>query len=205
MWVAFALQKLLTFFSKKFQHICVSLDVNFNESLTNDVVGFEQLGPVIIISIVIFCQLRKGICYIYRVYILPKCVQVYHDSFEPAQEQPTWRPVCPSNTQISLYIHPVWQRFTFIPLWIAWRLKKAHAISEDTDQTTHGWLESSLFARLIVGFVVHLLIFFILSDNRFLYMWNALSFSNFCKVNNSLNSLNVQFSKIIERPKIKYD
>ena len=33
------------FFSKKFPHICVSLDVNFNESLTNDVVSFEQLGP----------------------------------------------------------------------------------------------------------------------------------------------------------------
>ena len=33
------------FFSKKFQRICISLDVNFNESLTNDVVGFEQLGP----------------------------------------------------------------------------------------------------------------------------------------------------------------
>ena len=34
------------FFSKKFQHICVSLDVNFNESLTNDVVSFEQQCPV---------------------------------------------------------------------------------------------------------------------------------------------------------------
>ena len=33
------------FFSKKFQNICVSLDVNFNESLTNDVISFEQLGP----------------------------------------------------------------------------------------------------------------------------------------------------------------
>ena len=33
------------FFSKKFQHIRVSLDLNFNESLTNDVVSFEQLGP----------------------------------------------------------------------------------------------------------------------------------------------------------------
>ena len=33
------------FFSKKFQHICVSLDVNFDESLTNNVVSFEQLGP----------------------------------------------------------------------------------------------------------------------------------------------------------------
>ena len=43
MWVAIALQKLLTFFQ---QNICVSLDVNFNESLTNDIVSFEQLGPV---------------------------------------------------------------------------------------------------------------------------------------------------------------
>ena len=34
------------FFSKKYQHICISLDVNFNESLTNDIVSFEQLGPV---------------------------------------------------------------------------------------------------------------------------------------------------------------
>ena len=33
------------FFNKKFQHICVSLDVNFNESLTNDIVSFEQLRP----------------------------------------------------------------------------------------------------------------------------------------------------------------
>ena len=33
------------FVSKKNQHICVSLDVNFNESLINDVVRFEQLGP----------------------------------------------------------------------------------------------------------------------------------------------------------------
>ena len=36
--------KLLTFFSKKHQLICVTL-VNFNDSLTNDVVSFEQLGP----------------------------------------------------------------------------------------------------------------------------------------------------------------
>ena len=45
MWVAFALQKLLTFFSKKFQHICISLNINFNVLLTNNVVSFEQLGP----------------------------------------------------------------------------------------------------------------------------------------------------------------
>ena len=50
MWVAFALQKLLTFCSKKFQHICISLDVNFNESLTNEIISFEQLGPGIFSS-----------------------------------------------------------------------------------------------------------------------------------------------------------
>ena len=33
------------FFSKKFQHICISLNVNFNESLTN-IVSFEQLDDV---------------------------------------------------------------------------------------------------------------------------------------------------------------
>ena len=43
MWVAFALQKLLTFFQQKIS--AYTLDVNFNESLTNDVVSFEQLGP----------------------------------------------------------------------------------------------------------------------------------------------------------------
>ena len=32
-------------FSKKFQHIYISLEVNFNESLTNDIVSFEQMGP----------------------------------------------------------------------------------------------------------------------------------------------------------------
>ena len=40
MWVSYS-----HFFSKKFQHINVSLNVNFNESLTNDIVSFEQLGP----------------------------------------------------------------------------------------------------------------------------------------------------------------
>ena len=43
MWVA--CKSYSHFFSKKFQRICVSPDVNFNESLTNDVISFEQLGP----------------------------------------------------------------------------------------------------------------------------------------------------------------
>ena len=41
MWVAFALH----FFSKIDQHICISLHVNFNESLTNDIVSFWTTGP----------------------------------------------------------------------------------------------------------------------------------------------------------------
>ena len=45
MWVAFALQKLLTFFQQKIAAYLRITHVNFNESLTNDVVSFEQLGP----------------------------------------------------------------------------------------------------------------------------------------------------------------
>ena len=45
MWVAFELQKLLTYFQQNISAY-TSLDVNFNESLTNDIVSFEQLGPV---------------------------------------------------------------------------------------------------------------------------------------------------------------
>ena len=43
--IFFAEKSYSHFFSKKYQNICVSLDVNFNESLTNDIVSFEQLGP----------------------------------------------------------------------------------------------------------------------------------------------------------------
>ena len=43
--IFFAEKMYSHFFSKKFQHICVLLDVNFNEWLTKDVVSFEQLGP----------------------------------------------------------------------------------------------------------------------------------------------------------------
>ena len=41
----FFAEKYSHFFSKKFQHIRVSIDVNFNDSLTNDVISCEQLGP----------------------------------------------------------------------------------------------------------------------------------------------------------------
>ena len=48
------------FFSKKFQHICVPLDVNLNESLTNDIVSFEQLGPSVHTNIYLHTTVLNG-------------------------------------------------------------------------------------------------------------------------------------------------
>ena len=48
MWVAFA----LTFFQQKFKHICISLNVKFNDLLTNDIVSFEQVGPAYLCSLI---------------------------------------------------------------------------------------------------------------------------------------------------------
>ena len=42
---AFALQMLLTFFPQKYWHIWEINFWKFNETLTNDVVSFEQPGP----------------------------------------------------------------------------------------------------------------------------------------------------------------
>ena len=48
---AFALQKLLTFFQQKYWHIWDIKVWNFNKTLTNDVVVFEQLAPDLFCSI----------------------------------------------------------------------------------------------------------------------------------------------------------
>ena len=62
MWVAFA---LLTFFQQKISaYLCIN--VNFNESLTNDIVSFEQLGHGIL-STVNVLQFRT-----------PKCLTKWH-------------------------------------------------------------------------------------------------------------------------------
>ena len=42
---AFAVQKLLTFFNKKYWRISVINILNFNNTVTNDIVSFEQPGP----------------------------------------------------------------------------------------------------------------------------------------------------------------
>ena len=44
------------FSAKNFSIFCVSLEVNFNESLTNDVVSFERLGPDIYHSYLDLCH-----------------------------------------------------------------------------------------------------------------------------------------------------
>ena len=45
MWVAFALQKLLTFSQQKISAYLHITQCKFNESLTKDIISFEQLGP----------------------------------------------------------------------------------------------------------------------------------------------------------------
>ena len=42
---AFALQKLLTFLSRKNIGVFEILKFDINKTLTNDVIGFEQTGP----------------------------------------------------------------------------------------------------------------------------------------------------------------
>ena len=49
---AFALQKLLTFFQQKYWHIWDTNVWNFNVSLTNDVVSFEQPGPAVLTKVI---------------------------------------------------------------------------------------------------------------------------------------------------------
>ena len=39
------MQKLLTFFSKNISVYVIFNDQSFNDTLTNDIVSFEQLGP----------------------------------------------------------------------------------------------------------------------------------------------------------------
>ena len=39
------MQKLLTFFQQKYRVYAILNDQSFNDTLTNDVVSFEQLGP----------------------------------------------------------------------------------------------------------------------------------------------------------------
>ena len=44
------LQKLLTFFSKNMSIYAIINDQSFNDTLTNDIVSFEQLGPVFLLQ-----------------------------------------------------------------------------------------------------------------------------------------------------------
>ena len=41
------MQKLLTFFSKNISVYAIFNDQSFNDTLTNDIVSLEQLGPVL--------------------------------------------------------------------------------------------------------------------------------------------------------------
>ena len=47
MWVAFAKATHIFFFSKNISIYIIVNDQSFNNTLTNDIVSFEQLGPVL--------------------------------------------------------------------------------------------------------------------------------------------------------------
>ena len=75
------------FFSKTFQHICVSLDGNLNESLTNDIVSFEQLGPNYLSIAVVYQYSFSTTCYWY-LFELPRqaFIKGNHDDVHLAYE-----------------------------------------------------------------------------------------------------------------------
>ena len=45
------MQKLLTFFSKNINIYAIFNDQSFNDTLTNDIITFEQLGPKLLILV----------------------------------------------------------------------------------------------------------------------------------------------------------
>ena len=76
--------------------------------------------------------------------------RIYSNKMSQRTIKPTIIPVWPTKTQISLYIHPVWQGFSFIPRWIAGR----HMRSANSDQTTFflwswWWLPAGLLFLLL--------------------------------------------------------
>ena len=81
--------------------MCVSLDVNFNESLTKDIVSFEQLGPV--------CQPSAK----------------YHHSVEKSlymrMTKPTIRRVTSKDSDQPVHA-PSMEGVLVYPVWIALRL-----------------------------------------------------------------------------------
>ena len=50
--------------------------------------------------------------------------------YQPEHDKTSNKTFVPAKTQVSMYILLVRQRFLFIPLWIAWRLQKIHAINK---------------------------------------------------------------------------
>ena len=55
------MQKLLTFFSKNISVYAIFNDQSFNDTLTNDIVSFEQLGPGNYNLLMSFsCEMNEG-------------------------------------------------------------------------------------------------------------------------------------------------
>ena len=76
-----------------------------------------------------FKQVRCAKKIIKQVWSTKQSINANTTDLSQCTTKPTIRPVWPAKTQISLDIHPVWQGFSFIPLWEAvegtcdqWRL-----------------------------------------------------------------------------------
>ena len=86
------------FFSKKFQHICVSLDLNFNESLTNDVVSFEQLGPNFLLTYWTIILLNSALKFVFFCFLFfqgwftTHCTMIVKASVAQLDAPSDWRP-----------------------------------------------------------------------------------------------------------------
>ena len=72
---AFALQKLLTFFQQKYWHVRDIIVWNFNETLTNGVVSFEQPDPDEVWLHILFNKMENK-----KVWQNSKCTACMHET-----------------------------------------------------------------------------------------------------------------------------
>ena len=88
------------------------------------------------------------LCFGAKIKLILYCHLNYHPiwSYDMRQcmTKPTIRPMWQVKTRISLYIHPVWQGFSFIPLWIARGLLMACVISKDWSDCVDAQADLSL-------------------------------------------------------------
>ena len=135
MWVAFA----LTFFSAK----SVSFDVNFNKSLTNDVVSFEQLGPGVQIS---QTQVVKWTCWNFyskvkwEVRVVKYLWYIWYTRWKTAREGKLLRTSTPTYDNLYIFsLRPMRQWVDSLAQWLE------HWIFIQTNHVRIPWQAGNFF------------------------------------------------------------